>query len=121
MEGFLVVLFSGERCADRGAGDPWLAMLRDVVRGSRGSVLVQTGRLGPRLPGRLVVVQPRHPDDPVGPITAAAVWLGPLTSADQLEALRGWLSAGGPACAPLPAVLVPVRFVPVRLPVASLN
>lgn len=120
MEGILVLLCGGERYADR-VNDPWLEMLRVIVRRSRGSVLVQTDCLAPHLPGRVLVVQPRRADDPVGPVTAHAVWLGPLDGDAQLEAVRGWLGAGGPGGEPLPAALRSLRLVPVPLPAASLN
>lgn len=116
VEGFLALLCGGGREAD----DRWLAMLKEVVRRSPGSVLVRSGPVG-GFAGRVLVVQSRRADDPVGLITPAAVWLGPLSRRDQLQAVRTWLSAGGLACARLPAVLRPLRLVPVPLAVASPN
>lgn len=101
-----MLLCGGQQSADRVAADPWLAMLRVVVRGSPGSVLVQTDRLGSCPPGRVLVIQPRRADDPIGPVTAAAVWLGPLASDEQLETVRTWLTGGrarARAAANLPA------------------
>lgn len=121
MEGSLLLLCGGERGADRRAADPWLAMLRVVAQRSRGSILVQTGPLRVCPSGRVLVVQARQADDPIGPVTAAAVWLGPLTGPEQLAAVRTWLTAGGLPGAPLPAALRPVRFMPFSLPAAALN
>jgi hypothetical protein len=40
------------------------------------------------------------------------VWLGEVLHRRRVEALCGWLAAGGPRSAPLPSALALARFVP---------
>lgn len=133
-DGSMVVVCGGPQCvavgppaeqpsatparAEHPAADTWqrwLALLAAAVRRTSGAVLLRTGCLGVCSPGAVVVVQPLRAGQPVGPITAAAVWLAPLTRDEQVAAVCSWLSAGGPERAPLPGRLRSLHVVPVRV------
>jgi hypothetical protein len=92
--------------------------LRAVVRRSAAGVLVfQAHPL--RWPGGAVVaVYPRW-ENATGYCVGPGVWLGPLSTDAEREALCGWLRRGGPAAEPLPHRLRRVLARPPRRPMAS--
>jgi hypothetical protein len=86
-------------CCEATPGLPVLQKLRNSIRRSRHGILVTAPCLLGKLactahtdgPGIMVLLQPCSDDrSPVGPPR----WVGPVTNAADVEALRAWLERG---------------------------
>ena len=114
--GYTVVACAAVPCRGEPADD-LRAVLRDCVAGSALGVLVVAGcTMGPtgcglRPPGPVVVVQPCDAERrPMG----AAVRIGPVRSAEDVDAVRDWLRAARFDPAALPARLTALHGAAMR-------
>jgi hypothetical protein len=114
--GYTVVACAAVPCRGEPA-DALRAALRDCVAGSAMGVLVVAGcTMGPtgcrlRRPGPVVVVQPCDAERrPLG----AAVRIGPVRSAGDVDAVRDWLRAARFDPAALPARLTALHGAATR-------
>jgi (2Fe-2S) ferredoxin len=105
--GPIVALCAGHRCealhrlADDRTGTD---RLRTTVSGGRGAVLVTTPCLGACASGAVAAIARR--DGATG-TTGPSVWLGGVDNPEVLDALLGWIRAGGPPPTELPTDDVP--------------
>lgn len=92
--------------------------LRDVVRNSRGAVLISLRRPS-RWPGGPVVgVHLRHDRGPDQRLSEG-VWLGPLREEADRDALCAWLRRGGPQAGPPPRRLLARKLPGPMLPLMA--
>jgi hypothetical protein len=113
---YTVVACAAVPCRAEIADDLRAALRECVARSARGVLLVAGCTMGPtgcrlRLPGAVVVVQPCDAQRrPVG----AAVRVGPVRTAEDVTAVRDWLSAARFDAAALPARLTALQGAALR-------
>jgi hypothetical protein len=96
----------------------FFGQLREVVRHSRGGVLISLRRPARWLGGPVVGVHLRR-DRGLDQRLCPGVWLGPLREDADREALCEWVRRGGPQAGPLPRRLLARRLPGPMLPVTA--